>query len=111
MPYAKKEDKAAQMREYRKRQRDENKAVLERIRAFPEFQQYSKAEQKSVEKTFLQNLVAFDKIVDEKLKELEIYAKMKIDEFYDQKLKAVLELSLQFNKKAEQLKEMLNKNE
>jgi hypothetical protein len=77
--------------------------------AFPEFQQLSKAQQKDVEKTFLQNLVAFDKIVDEKMKEVEIYTKNKVDEIYDQKLKAVLELSLQFNQKAEQLKELLNK--
>ena len=98
-------------RDIRKRQREENKAALERIRAFPEFQQLSKKEQKNVEKTFLHNLADVDKILAEKLKEVALYSGKKIEQFYDYKFKTVLELSLQLNQKAEQLKEMLNKNE
>lgn len=93
------------------RNKAEHEAVLERIRIFPEFQQLSKAKQKRVEKIVIHNLVAIDKILDEKMKEVEIYAKKKLDEIYDRKLKAVLALALETDYKAEQLMELLNKNE
>ena len=62
------------MRDKRKRQRAENKAALERIRAFPEFQQFSKAKQKDIEKIVLHSLADFDKILALKLKEVELYS-------------------------------------
>lgn len=115
MPYADEKKQKAYVREwsreYQKRKRDENKAALERIMTFPDVQQMPKTKQKELKRYIIQTLSAFDRLVDEKLKEAELYAKIKIDEFYDQKLKMILDLSVDAMYKVEQLREMLNKNE
>jgi esterase/lipase len=98
---------AEHTRKSRAKQKEEHQKTLETIKAFPEFQQLPKEKQDKIEASILHILAALDSQIDAKMEEAEQYSKLKIEEIYQRKLKAVLDLSIATHDKAEELKEFL----
>ena len=113
MPYSDKKKQLEAMRKINRNARERKNAVqkafIAQIKNFPEFQQLSKEKQKKTELSIIHLLKALDIQIDAKMEEAEQYAKIKIEEIYQRKLKAILDLSLATVKKAEELTELIKK--
>lgn len=77
------------MQDFRERQKERHKLVLEKVRAYPEFQQLSKDEQKSVEGAMVQIMSDIDIQLDGIAEEAEQLLKIKTKEVLDFVLEAI----------------------
>jgi len=78
----KREYSKLQIRASRECQKAEQKAVLEQVRAFPEFQQLPKAEQVALERVVIHILADFDVQLEQKEEETKQLIKLKVDALY-----------------------------